>query len=322
MIINESKIDDFKKNNPLFKESLFFDIETTGLNPKNSKIVMIGVMYLENNSFNLKQLFSEENSENQVIYEFLALLKKKKYIITYNGNSFDLKFIKYRSKYHNLQLSLENKCLIDLYSIFRKHSNRFKTKNLKLKTMEEFLGINRKDNISGKDFIRLYNSYLLKPKIEYLELMWLHNYEDVVNLPELFSNYDYLDNINVSYKQYMIDIFFNDNSIRLNKNRLFIDASTYNINKYDSLVNDFNYKLNWSKKNGEMVFEILTKAGKLSDGRIINYINLSDVFDNQLYFNNIYNIPQNLLPLSVDKEPLKKEILKFISLLFEYKKIP
>jgi hypothetical protein len=71
-----------------------------------------------------------------------------------------------------------------------------------------------------------------------------------------------------------------------------------------------------------MVFEILTKAGKLSDGRIINYINLSDVFDNQLYFNNIYNIPQNLLPLSVDKEPLKKEILKFISLLFEYKKIP
>jgi hypothetical protein len=322
MIINESKIDDFKKNNPLFKESLFFDIETTGLNPKNSKIVMIGVMYLENNSFNLKQLFSEENSENQVIYEFLALLKKKKYIITYNGNSFDLKFIKHRSKYHNLQLSLENKCLIDLYSIFRKNSNRFKTKNLKLKTMEEFLGINRKDNISGKDFIRLYNSYLLKPKIEYLELMWLHNYEDVVNLPELFSNYDYLDNINVSYKQYMIDIFFNDNSIRLNKNRLFIDASTYNINKYDSLVNDFNYKLNWSKKNGEMVFEILTKAGKLSDGRIINYINLSDVFDNQLYFNNIYNIPQNLLPLSVDKEPLKKEILKFISLLFEYKKIP
>ncbi|MBG0765175.1 MAG: ribonuclease H-like domain-containing protein [Tissierellales bacterium] len=87
MIINESKIDDFKKNNPLFKESLFFDIETTGLNPKNSKIVMIGVMYLENNSFNLKQLFSEENSEKQVIYEFLALLKKKKYIITYNGNS-------------------------------------------------------------------------------------------------------------------------------------------------------------------------------------------------------------------------------------------
>lgn len=322
MIINESKIDDFKKNNPLFKESLFFDIETTGLNPKNSKIVMIGVMYLENNSFNLKQLFSEENSEKQVIYEFLALLKKKKYIITYNGNSFDLKFIKYRSKYHNLQLSLENKCLIDLYSIFRKNSNRFKTKNLKLKTMEEFLGIKRKDNISGKDFIRLYNSYLLKPKIEYLELMWLHNYEDVVNLPELFSNYDYLDNINVSYKQYMIDIFFNDNSIRLNKNRLFIDASTYNINKYDSLVNDFNYKLNWSKKNGEMVFEILTKAGKLSDGRIINYINLSDVFDNQLYFKNIYNIPQNLLPLSVDKEPLKKEILKFISLLFEYKKIP
>ncbi|HCX04810.1 MAG TPA: hypothetical protein DHM42_09980 [Clostridiales bacterium] len=322
MIINESKIDDFKKNNPLFKESLFFDIETTGLNPKNSKIVMIGVMYLENNSFNLKQLFSEENSEKQVIYEFLALLKKKKYIITYNGNSFDLKFIKHRSKYHNLQLSLENKCLIDLYSIFRKNNNRFNTKNLKLKTMEEFLGINRNDNISGKDFIRLYNSYLLKPKIEYLELMWLHNYEDVVNLPELFSNYDYLDNINVSYKQYMIDIFFNDNSIRLNKNRLFIDASTYNINKYDSLVNDFNYKLNWSKKNGEMVFEILTKAGKLSDGRIINYINLSDVFDNQLYFNNIYNIPQNLLPLSVDKEPLKKEILKFISLLFEYKKIP
>lgn len=322
MIINESKIDDFKKNNPLFKESLFFDIETTGLNPKNSKIVMIGVMYLENNSFNLKQLFSEENSEKQVIYEFLALLKKKKYIITYNGNSFDLKFIKHRSKYHNLQLSLENKCLIDLYSIFRKNNNRFNTKNLKLKTMEEFLGINRKDNISGKDFIRLYNSYLLKPKIEYLELMWLHNYEDVVNLPELFSNYDYLDNINVSYKQYMIDIFFNYNSIRLNKNRLFIDASTYNINKYDSLVNDFNYKLNWSKKNGEMVFEILTKAGKLSDGRIINYINLSDVFHNQLYFKNIYNIPQNLLPLSVDKEPLKKEILKFISLLFEYKKIP
>lgn len=322
MIIKETRIDDSIKNNTLFKESLFFDIETTGLNPKNSKIVMIGVMYYENNSFNLKQLFAEESNEKEVIYEFLALLKNNKYIVTYNGNSFDLKFIKHRSRYHSLELSLENKCLIDLYSIFRKNSNRFNTKNLKLKTMEEFLGIERKDNMSGKDFIRLYNSYLLKPKIEYLELMWLHNYEDVVNLPKLFSIYGYLDNINVSYKQYMIDIFFNDNSIRVNKNRIFVDASTYNINKYDSLANDFNYKLNWNKNNGEIVFEIITKAGKLSNDRIINFINLSDVFDNRLYFKNIYNIPENLLPLSIDKKPLKKEIFKFISLLFECKKIP
>ncbi len=310
-------------NKEIFEESVFFDIETTGLNPKNSKLVMIGVLYYEKDKYNLLQLFSEKNAEKEVIEKFNELIKKYKYLISYNGNNFDLKFIKYRSNINNINISLDKKCLVDLLRVFRVNKNYFNTENLKLKTVEKFSDIQREDKLSGKDFVKLYKSYLLNPKKEYLELMWEHNFEDIKNLPKLFKNYNLFENkLSITYKEYLLDIFINSKSISIINNRIKINAVTYNINTWDTIIKDFNYSLDWNKKTGSMSFEILTKKGKLKNGSTLNYLDLKDVFDLKLFFSNNLNIPENFLALSVDDKAEKNNILKFISLLFKYKKIP
>jgi len=310
-------------NKEIFEESVFFDIETTGLNPKNSKLVMIGVLYYEKDKYNLLQLFSEKNAEKEVIEKFNELIKKYKYLISYNGNNFDLKFIKYRSNINNINISLDKKCLVDLLRVFRVNKNYFNTENLKLKTVEKFSDIQREDKLSGKDFVKLYKSYLLNPKKEYLELMWEHNFEDIKNLPKLFKNYNLFKNkLSINYKEYLLDIFINSKSISIVNNRIRINAVTYNINTWDTIIKDFNYSLDWNKKRGSMSFEILTKKGKLKNASTLNYLDLKDVFDLKLFFSNNLNIPENFLALSVDDKAEKNNILKFISLLFKYKKIP
>ncbi len=324
MLIKSTYIDNiYIYNEDILKESIFFDIETTGLNPKYSKIVMIGILYFENGNYTLTQLFSEEDGEKEVIQEFINIMMNFRYLISYNGNSFDLRFIKKRAQVNNLNFSLRNKCLIDLLKVFRIHRDCFNTKNLKLKTVEKFSDIGRKDQLSGKDFIKLYTSYLLSPKKEYLELMWQHNFEDIINLPKLFNNYNLFENyLSVTYKEYILDVFINNNSLNVKNNRINVNANTYNISTFDTIINDFNYKLEWIKDSGVISLEILAKKGKLKDGRILNYINLKDVFKLDLSFKNNLNIPENFLVFSIDGSPNKNNILSFISLLFEYKKIP
>ncbi len=323
MLIKSTSIDINTFKMDIFEESVFFDIETTGLNPKYSKIVMIGVLYLENKNYTLTQLFSEKDGEKEIIQIFIDIVKEYKYLISYNGNSFDLRFIKNRAQLNNLNLNLKNKCLVDLLKVFRVNKDCFNTENLKLKTVEKFSNIDRKDQISGKDFIKLFNSYLLNPKKEYLELMWQHNFEDIKNLPELFRNYNLFKNkTTVTYKEYFLDIFIDNDSLTIRNGQISIKAKTYNINTFDTIINDFNYKLEWTKKSGSMSFEILSKKGKLKDGRILNYLDLKDVFNSNLILRNNLNIPENFLVLSIDNTPNKNNILKFISLLFEYKKIP
>ncbi|MDW7668173.1 MAG: ribonuclease H-like domain-containing protein, partial [Bacillota bacterium] len=135
----------YSYNKDIFEESIFFDIETTGLNPKYSKIVMIGILYFKNGNYTLTQFFSEKDGEKEVIQEFINIMMNFRYLISYNGNSFDLRFIKKRAQFNNLNFSLKNKCLIDLLKVFRIHRNRFNTENLKLKTVEKFSAIDRKD---------------------------------------------------------------------------------------------------------------------------------------------------------------------------------
>jgi len=324
MLIKSTNIKSISQiNKKIFKESIFFDIETTGLDPKTSKLVMIGVLYYEKNKYNLLQLFSEKNGEKEVIKNFNNLIKKYKYLISYNGNNFDLNFIRYRANTNGINVCLDKKCSIDLLRVFRVNKDYLNTENLKLKTVENFSNIRRKDKLSGKDFIKLYKSYLLNPKKEYLELMWQHNFEDIKNLPKLFMNYRlFEDKISINYKEYILDIFINTKSISIISNRIKINTFTYNINTWDTIVTSFNYNLEWNKKKGSMSFKILTKKGKLKDGRILNYLDLKSIFDTELTFPNKFNIPENFLVLSINNKPKKNNILKFISFLFKYKKIP
>jgi len=210
-----------------------------------------------------------------------------------------------------------------LYKLFVRNKEYFSVENFKIKTIENYIGIKRKDSLMGKDFIKLYNSYLLKPKKEYLELMFDHNFEDVLNLPLLLNNLNSLDNqLQVKYKENNLYLFIKNDSIRVTKNYIKFDIYTFNINNYNTIIEDFNYKLLWKKKNGVLKFEIYTLIGSLKNGKELNYIKLSDVFKDSIIKSNNYNVSENFLVLCENNILIEDNLLFFIELLFKKKMIP
>ena len=110
---NLSKIGDIKKQ-------LFFDIETTGLSPKNSNLYLIGCISIDGDKLIFKQWFSESLSEETVIlqafYEYAAPFDT---LIHFNGDGFDLPYIKECAKQYYIFNPLENYKSIDIYKQIR-----------------------------------------------------------------------------------------------------------------------------------------------------------------------------------------------------------
>ena len=70
--------------------------------------------------------------------------------------------------------------------------------NYKQQNLETFLNIYRKDSLSGKELIDCYKEYIKKPTEDARNLLFLHNYEDIIHLPSLYSLLNYSEFLNTS----------------------------------------------------------------------------------------------------------------------------
>jgi len=172
----------------------FFDIETTGLSPETSSIYMIGIGFYENNIFRVIQLFADDyNSEKLIIQTFLDYLSNFSLLLQYNGNSFDVPFIRTKCKHHKLDPSPLNEIKhLDLYVALRGFAGLLGLPNKKLKSFEQYVGLDRDDTYNGGELIQVYSEYMQK-KIMHkenehlLKLLLLHNYEDITGLSQVAS---------------------------------------------------------------------------------------------------------------------------------------
>ena len=101
-----------------------------------------------------------------------------------------------------------------------------------LKTVEKFIGIEREDTIDGGLSVELYNKYLQTSSEDLKEKIMLHNYEDVLNLPQIFHLIYKVDNseeitrvdaITEKQKRYL--------SFLMEKNNIKIDKKLKKISK-------------------------------------------------------------------------------------------
>lgn len=163
------------------------DIETTGLSPKNSAFILGGLVTPEEDGLNAEQFFAESpGQEHETLSEFWKAASSKDILITFNGQHFDLPFMKERAggmidsfPYH-----------LDLYQVVKKFSPIRKfLPNLKQKTIEDFLGLwqYRKDEISGGESVELYYRYLNGKNQDIKEKILLHNHDDIVQLYRLLK---------------------------------------------------------------------------------------------------------------------------------------
>lgn len=187
----------FSPNNPLeyefFTEStIFFDIETTGFSSARTQVYLIGCAYRINASICITQFFAEAPEEEpQILSAFWKLLSHYDTVITYNGLGFDVPYLKNRFACHNLSERFDSFRHLDIFRQLSKLKSILKLPDLKQKTLESFLGIEREDVYSGGDLIHIYSKYVSSPSEENCSLLKLHNYEDMTGMLKLLPALSY-----------------------------------------------------------------------------------------------------------------------------------
>ncbi|WP_122639267.1 ribonuclease H-like domain-containing protein [Romboutsia sp. Marseille-P6047] len=173
------------------KNHFVFDIETTGLSPKFSKVILIGIVYNENNKTIIKQFFAlNENEEKELLLAFINNINSFEKHITFNGFTFDIPFLNSRLKKHNIDFHLNKDDDIDILRIVKPYKEKLCLLDCKLKTIEKYLGIDRNDTISGKESVELYKEFEASQNETIKSNILLHNYEDIYYLSKMLKIQD------------------------------------------------------------------------------------------------------------------------------------
>ena len=199
------------------EDTLLYDIETTGLNPKSSQLYLLGILLFHKENIELIQYFAESVlDEEEIMEQFFQLCKTKRVLISFNGEGFDNRFIESMAKsYGKLPLHLNLKQL-DLFKLIRKRKKFYGLESCSLKSCERFLGIYREDRCNGGELISVYREYLQDKDRKKKNSLLLHNREDIQNLPDLFSFLAY-ENIfqgNVHFQR--VELLVRDEIIKKN----------------------------------------------------------------------------------------------------------
>jgi uncharacterized protein len=275
------------------KNHYVFDIETTGLSPKYSKVILIGILYTSDNKTIIKQYFaSSEEKEKDLLLNFIKDIKNFDSHITFNGISFDIPFLNSRFEKHNIDYFIDKTKDIDILRLIKPYKEKLSLSDCKLKTIEKYLGIEREDTISGKESVKLYKEFTLTQDEFLKEKILLHNYEDIYYLGEIFKIKDILDE-----KLDYINIVIDKIHYKILLSRYKISKSILNVSFVSN--SNFNLNINLFSEN----YSILSNDNNLS----IN-INLKSALDssgNKILFYNLGSI----IPLKVNDEFIDDNIL-------------
>ena len=162
------------------ENTLFFDIECTGLSPRKSFIYLIGYATRQQNQITITQLLaSNESEEIEILDEFEKVIARYDKLLGFNSTRFDESFIIERCRKYHLYTKIKSKTHTDMYLMSTKAKCLIDLPNYKQKTIEQFLGLNRDDKYNGGELIPVYQHYSLTSDLESKELILLHNFEDV-----------------------------------------------------------------------------------------------------------------------------------------------
>lgn len=188
----------FTSVNPMIQQlftesSIFFDIETTGFSAAHTQVYLIGCAVRKGTVIRTIQFFSEHpQDEKNILTAFSELISGCDTLITFNGLGFDIPYLQGRCNYHQLPDMFPRHQYLDIFKSISKYRHILKLPNMKQKTIEQFLGLSREDLYSGGELINVYDQYVKEPSEGLLELLKLHNYEDVTGMIDLLPILSYV----------------------------------------------------------------------------------------------------------------------------------
>lgn len=287
------------------EKACFVDIETTGLNRFKDNIYLIGILYPsnDNGTWVLDQYFADNlDEENKVLNEFIANIIKFNKIITYNGDYFDIPFIKQRIRHYKLNNPFSNIKSFDLYQYVKKYRFLFNFTDLKLKTIEKELGFFREDIYSGLDCVDFYFKYIESKNPVLKENILNHNFDDLAHMLDVIS---------------IIDLIEDKKGISINKDEGSIELTiekiqfSQDILKIEGTVNPpLENNIKYFHKNFNLVtedkrnftFSLESNLGLITREEKCRYIDLEEIGIKNLINSENFNLPPNIFILSIENK--------------------
>jgi hypothetical protein len=162
---------------------VFMDIETMGLG--NQPITLIGMGRIQNNTFTLEQFFARDiDEEASMIYAFESKMQPNDFFVTFNGEYFDIPYIKNRSRFHGLRSTIKQPNFDALFFSRRVWQS---LPNCKLQTIEKHVfQIDREDDVPGAFCPTFYHRFLKTKEIGTVVPIIKHNQQDIISLAMIF----------------------------------------------------------------------------------------------------------------------------------------
>ncbi len=167
------------------EDVLFADIETTGLG--GTPVFLVGAMVWEDGGLVVYQYLARDYSEEKgIVARFVDLAAGRKLLVTFNGKSFDVPYLRTRAAAVGVPFSVGSAHL-DLLHVGRRIWGS-KLPDCKLQTLETFIcGRVREGDIPGSEIPEAYHEFVrTKNAVEMIEIL-RHNYLDLVTLAELMT---------------------------------------------------------------------------------------------------------------------------------------
>lgn len=293
----------FNKKN-LKKNECILDIETTGLDAKRDKLVVLGLIYFDNkkNKFYIDQYFSNNDKEEIKLLKIYKEKIKNRRLITYNGEIFDLPFLNIRLIENKLDpVFPENR---DLFKIIKSKRKLIEFESMKLINIEKIVGIERNDPSRYKVISKLSD------KDENRNNPWpilIHNKNDLI-ATEAISNIEEIINNKLSfaiknYKIYLENAYIDKDIANLEfRSNKKLENSLFQGENYSFSIKDKFIKLK--------IMVLYGKLSKNSSGFVsVNNFNIEN--------KGIYKINKNLIAIMEDGIYSCENILNIMKFLIE-----
>jgi uncharacterized protein YprB with RNaseH-like and TPR domain len=165
------------------EDLIFLDLETTGLG--SSPLFLIGAMVWDAGGLLARQYFARDYSEERAAVGcFMRLAEGRKLLVSFNGKSFDLPFLRMRAAANGLVCGFDPAHLDLLHAARRVWRHR--VPDCRLQTLERLVcGRTRADDIPGHLIPDAYHEYVRTGNAARMVNVLEHNFLDLLTLVDL-----------------------------------------------------------------------------------------------------------------------------------------
>jgi len=166
----------------------FLDIETTGLGA--TPLFLVGILHIGSHGPHIHQLLARHYAEEPaVLAATRQMLDEVRVLVTFNGRSFDVPYLRDRTRYHHMEWVLELERHVDMLQVARRQRD-LPVPDHRLVTLESRLCRRRRaDDIPGSLIPAAYHRFVDTGESEELATILHHNQVDLLTTTELAARW-------------------------------------------------------------------------------------------------------------------------------------